>query len=89
MFYCEFCEISKNTFSNRTPPVAASERWKIVNPITLQRNFLTEVTGNRISNHYARNVYIKVFLYTAVPWMLVPSKILHQNINKFVRKYAQ
>ena len=28
VFSCEFCEISKNTFSNRTPPVAASERWK-------------------------------------------------------------
>ena len=25
VFSCEFCEISKNTFSNRTPPVAASE----------------------------------------------------------------
>ena len=25
MFSCEFCEISKNTFSHRTPPVAASE----------------------------------------------------------------
>ena len=24
MFSCEFCEISKNTFSNRTPLVAAS-----------------------------------------------------------------
>ena len=28
-FSCEFCEISKNTFSYRTPPVAASERWEI------------------------------------------------------------
>ena len=25
VFSCEFCEISKNTFSHRTPPVAASE----------------------------------------------------------------
>ena len=25
VFPCEFCEISKNTFSNRTPPVAPSE----------------------------------------------------------------
>ena len=25
MFSCEFCEISKNTFFYRTPPVAASE----------------------------------------------------------------
>ena len=38
---------TKNTFSNRTPPVAASERWKIVKPITLQINFFTEVTGNK------------------------------------------
>ena len=62
MFASEFCEISYKTFSNRTPPVAASERWKIVKPIKLQRNFLTEVTGNRVSDHYERNVYIKVFL---------------------------
>ena len=26
VFSCEFCEISKNTFSQRTPPVAASEK---------------------------------------------------------------
>ena len=26
MFSCEFCEISKNTFSYRTPPVVASEK---------------------------------------------------------------
>ena len=25
MFFCEFCEISKNTFSYRTPPAAASD----------------------------------------------------------------
>ena len=25
VFFCEFCEISKNTFFYRTPPVAASE----------------------------------------------------------------
>ena len=24
VFFCEFCKISKNTFSHRTPPVAAS-----------------------------------------------------------------
>ena len=26
MFFCEFCEISKNTFFYRTPPVTASEK---------------------------------------------------------------
>ena len=26
---CEFCEISKNTFSNRTPPVAAFESYNL------------------------------------------------------------
>ena len=53
---------TKNTFSNRTPPVAASERWKIVRPITLQRNFITQVTRNRVRDYYARNVNIKFFL---------------------------
>ena len=31
LFSCEFCKISKNAFSYRTPPVAASEHtgtWK-------------------------------------------------------------
>ena len=42
----------------RTVPVAASERWKIVKPIALQITFFTQVTGNRASDHYARNVYI-------------------------------
>ena len=62
VFSCEFCEISKGTFSNRTPRVAASERWKIVKLITLQRTFFTQVTRNKVSDHYARNVYIKVVL---------------------------
>ena len=43
VFSCEFCKISNNTFSNRTPPVAATERWKIVKRITMQRNFFTQV----------------------------------------------
>ena len=62
VFSCEFCEISRNTFSNRTLPVAASETWKIVTPIVLWRNFFTEITGNKVNDHYARNVYIKIFL---------------------------
>ena len=47
----------------------------------------TEVTGNRLSDHYARNIYIKVSLKIAVPWILLTSKILYQNISKFVQKY--
>ena len=43
-------------------PVAASKRWKIVKPITLQINVFTKVTDNRVNDHYASNVYIKVFL---------------------------
>ena len=29
VFSCEFCEISKNTFSYRTPPVAASNKYRM------------------------------------------------------------
>ena len=32
----------------------------------MQGNFFTEVTGNRVSDDYARNIYIKVFLKIAV-----------------------
>ena len=32
VFSCEICEISKNTFSYRTPPVAASDRWAQIRP---------------------------------------------------------
>ena len=84
-----FVKISKNTFSNKTPAVVASEIWEIVKLTTLQRNLLIEVTGSRESDNYARNVYIKVFLEVTVPWILVPSKILHQNTNKLVGKYLQ
>ena len=30
VFSCEFCEISKNTYSYRTPPVAASENLLVL-----------------------------------------------------------
>ena len=42
--------------------MVAFERWKIVKPITLQINFLTGVSGNKVNDHYARNVYIEVIL---------------------------
>ena len=61
VFSCEFCKISKNIFSNRAPPVAAFEIMKIVKLIILQRNFPTEVTRSRDSDHYAINVNIKVY----------------------------
>ena len=57
-----FVKFPRVPFSNRTFPVAASEKWTIAKPITLQKTFFTQVTGNRVSDHYARSVYIKVFL---------------------------
>ena len=50
VFSCEFCEISKNTFSYWTPPVAASAWW---------RNFLTE------KSLYERSklLYVMIFLF--------------------------
>ena len=51
--------------------------------------FLAEVTGNSVSDHYARNICIKVFLKIAVLWILVRSKILYLKISKFFRKYLQ
>ena len=39
-FSCEFCEISKNTFSHRTLVVAASENKKSGFTIEKQRQYL-------------------------------------------------
>ena len=44
-FSCQFCEISKNTFSYRTPPVTASEGQKensITYKVYISWNFLKE-----------------------------------------------
>ena len=38
-----------------------------------EKRFFTDVTENRVSDHYARNIYIKVSPKIAVPWT---SKIL-------------
>ena len=42
VFLCEFCEISKNTFSYRTPPVTASELCQGISINGFQGLFLTE-----------------------------------------------
>ena len=34
------------------------------------------LTGNKVSDHYTRNIYTKVSLTVAVPWILLTSKIL-------------
>ena len=47
-----FVTFLRTSFS-RTPPVAKADR--------IAGNFFTEGTGNRVSDHYARDVYIKVF----------------------------
>ena len=39
VFYCEFCEISKNTFFHRSPRVAASERLR------KERKFTSEASS--------------------------------------------
>ena len=42
VFSCEICEISENTFSNRAPPVAASEVMLLVRAFLLTHLFRTQ-----------------------------------------------
>ena len=62
VFSCEFCEISKNTFSYRTPSVAAS-----VKSITLQTHrvvVLIKFDDADYQNHlHILNIYNKMFKY--------------------------
>ena len=63
------------------------ENWKSDN--IPEKRFLQKLLEIRVIDHYARNIYIKVSLKVAVPWVLLTSKILLENISKFVRKYIQ
>ena len=54
----------------------------------LRTPFLQNISGrlhlfriNRVSDYYAKSIYIKVFLWIIVLWMLVPSKILRISKN--------
>ena len=64
----------------------------------LRKSFLQNTSGrlllfriNRVSDYYAKSIYIKVFPWIIVLWMLVPSKILTISENtsnsKFFQKY--
>ena len=42
-----------------------------------RETFLAEITGNSVSDHYARNIYIKRCLKIAALWILERSKLLY------------
>ena len=46
VFSCEFCEISKDTFSYRTPSVAASEKEEFINYLITVVWLLGKSTGS-------------------------------------------
>ena len=49
MFSCKFCEISKNTLSHRTPPLAASV---VLNILPKQRYFFIIPSPFFLTLHY-------------------------------------
>ena len=53
MFFCEFCEISKNMFSYKTPPVAAPEKINVMVSVPAgNQTSAIPVLGECI-NHYS------------------------------------
>ena len=56
VFSCEFCEIFKNTFSYRTPLVAASVSWL--------GNFAIRKNSTLFVHERLNNLFPRVFLYT-------------------------
>ena len=66
VFSCEFCEISKNTFSYRTPPVAASVKAthtnnKINSNYLGDKLFLKNVYIIKVLAHWCVQVYMSFF----------------------------
>ena len=61
VIYCEFCEIFKNTFFHRTPPVTASEKLKeeaVVQRCSVRKVFL-EILLNSEQNTCARDSFLQ------------------------------
>ena len=86
VFSCEFCEISKNTFSYRTPPVVAFLLFK-----KLEERFLTKkdlirnlfkVVIKRFGQFETRsdNIYttsMNQIFYVALQYLKHPLRVLH------------
>ena len=61
MFFCEFCEVFKNTFFHRAPAVAAFEKLKVeavVRRSSVKKVFL-EILLNSQENPSARVSFLK------------------------------
>ena len=53
LFSCEFCEISKNTFPYRTPPVAASGNYVMKRLRCILQERLDFLTSKHIKNNFS------------------------------------
>ena len=63
VFSCEFCEISKNTFFYRTPPVAASElclKLFIIMTICSSKTYIISYKCRYFSS-FSRSTYMEMF----------------------------
>ena len=68
VFSCEFCEISNNIFSYRTPPVAASRTFNLLAPLVHLEKFILYCI-------YCINVEVIKFAYCCI--YAASEKILH------------
>ena len=77
VFSCEFCEISRNTFSYRAPPVAAS--------VYLRKR-------NIVSSIYCNKLILKVTKITKIKnsrWRRSIKKVVLNNFTKFTGNTCQ
>ena len=84
---CEFCEISKNTFSYRTPPMAASVLRSWFNSLSyiltnLFRSDRVMVKKSVLENFLLDVVYIrsclKLFSANHLRWICIPQLVVYQ-----------
>ena len=57
VFSCEFCEISKNTYFNRTPPLAVSEEVHIFTSVDVSKTFRMQKTCDWNINCKKRHIH--------------------------------
>ena len=65
VFSCEFCEISKNTFCYRTPPVAASNQSKcpLWNTLTTNQHYSISTIKLKFMEVLITHIFIFIFKF--------------------------
>ena len=88
MFSCEICEISKNTFFHRTPPVAVSEISKKIVARVSKKILKYKINNGDLIRQVSLISVQEKFVINSVTSNLSETELLHCFFSKLQRYYG-